>query len=142
MQICCRVHPQAYIDRIVAARPGALDADTHMSTGSLQAARRAAGANVAAVDMVMAGDAANAFCAVRPPGHHAERETPMGFCLFGNIAVAAKRLLEHHGLSRVAIVDFDVHHGNGTQDLLWDEARRPFCIDASDAVIPGFWRPA
>ncbi len=132
-----RVHPRAHLDRIATAEPGALDADTFMSEGSHRAALRAAGANVMAVDMVMAGDVANAFAAVRPPGHHAEREKPMGFCLFGNVAIAAKRLLDHHGLSRVAIVDFDVHHGNGTQDLLWDEARVLFASTHEMPLYPG-----
>lgn len=132
-----RVHPQSHLDRIASAPRGALDADTFMSEGSHRAARRAAGANVLAVDMVMAGEADNAFAAIRPPGHHAERETPMGFCLFGNVAIAAKRLLDHHGLSRVAIVDFDVHHGNGTQDLLWDEARVLFASTHQMPLYPG-----
>jgi len=132
-----RVHPRRHIERIATAETGALDADTYMSEGSHRAARRAAGANVAAVDMVMAGDVANAFAAVRPPGHHAERETPMGFCLFGNVAIAAKRLLDHHGLARVAVVDFDVHHGNGTQDLLWDEARVLFASTHEMPLYPG-----
>ncbi|MYM55230.1 histone deacetylase family protein [Thalassovita mangrovi] len=118
-------HPQSYIDEIAAAEPQAgtrpLDADTHMSSGSMTAARRAVGGTVAAVDAVMAGEVANAFVACRPPGHHAEREKPMGFCLFGNVAIAAKHAIAAHGLKRVAIVDFDVHHGNGTQDLLWNE---------------------
>ncbi|WP_299778219.1 histone deacetylase family protein [uncultured Roseobacter sp.] len=122
-----RCHPERYIARIEAAIPTegsrALDADTHVSPGSWAAALRAVGASVAAVDAVLDGEITNAFCATRPPGHHAEAEESMGFCLFGNAAIAAKRALDQHGLSRVAIVDFDVHHGNGTQDLLWDEAR-------------------
>ena len=113
-----------------------LDADTHLSPGSLEAALRGVGGCTAAVDAVMAGEVANAFVAMRPPGHHAETETAMGFCLFGNVAIAAKRSLDHHGLSRVAIVDFDVHHGNGTQDLLWDEARGAVRLDPSDAALP------
>jgi len=134
-------HPQAHLDAIRAAAPetGAvqLDADTWMSPGSLQAAYRAVGGAVKAVDLVMAGEAGNAFVATRPPGHHAEKASPMGFCLFGNVAIAAKHALEAHGLSRVAIVDFDVHHGNGTQDLLWDEARAHFVSTHQMPLYPG-----
>ena len=137
----CLVHPQAYLDRIRAAEPSegivALDADTHMSPGSFAAAMRAVGGALQAVDMVMAGEAANAFVATRPPGHHAETETPMGFCLFGNAAIAAKHALDRHGLSRVAVVDFDVHHGNGTQDLLWSEARTLFVSSHQMPLWPG-----
>ncbi|MFQ1701432.1 histone deacetylase family protein [Loktanella agnita] len=136
-----RVHPKSYIATIRDAAPEAgwrsLDADTHMSVGSLQAAYRAAGGAVRAVDMVMAGEAANVFVATRPPGHHAERETAMGFCLFGNVAIAAKHALDHHGLTRVAIVDFDVHHGNGTQDLVEDDARILFCSTHQSPLYPG-----
>lgn len=136
-----RCHPQTYIDRIMAAEPttgwAQLDADTHMSKGSVAAARRAVGGAVAAVDAVMAGDMTNAFVATRPPGHHAERETSMGFCLFGTVAIAAKHALDVHGLSRVAVVDFDVHHGNGTQDLLWDEPRAMFFSSHQSPLWPG-----
>ena len=136
-----RCHTQAYIDRVRAAVPAegwvALDADTHLSPGSFTAALRAVGAATAAVDMVLAGQTANAFCAVRPPGHHAETATPMGFCLFGNVAIAAKRALDHHGLGRVAVVDFDVHHGNGTQDLLWREKRSLFVSTHQMPLWPG-----
>lgn len=136
-----RCHPQSYIDRIVAAEPATgwrqLDEDTHISPGSVEAARRAVGGAIAAVDAVMAGDVGNAFVAARPPGHHAERETPMGFCLFGTVAIAAKHALDHHGLSRVAVVDFDVHHGNGTQDLLWEEPRAVFFSSHQSPLWPG-----
>lgn len=134
-------HPQSYLDQLVAAVPQAgqvaLDADTHMSPGSLIAARRAVGANVAAVDAVLARDIDNAFIACRPPGHHAEQSTPMGFCLFGNVAIAAKHALDRHGLQRVAIVDFDVHHGNGTQALLWEEPRVQFISSHQSPLWPG-----
>ena len=134
-------HPRSYLDSIVAAEPEvgsrALDADTHMSAGSVAAARRAVGGAVAAVDAVMAAEIGNAFVATRPPGHHAERETPMGFCLFGNVAIAARHAMERHGLSRVAVVDFDVHHGNGTQDLLWDERRALFFSSHQMPLWPG-----
>lgn len=141
-----RCHPERYIARIEAAipqdaRPIALDADTHVMNGSLTAALRAVGGACAAVDAVMAGEAANAFLAARPPGHHAERETPMGFCLFGTVAIAAKRALDHHGLSRVAVMDFDVHHGNGTQDLLWNDARARFVSTHQMPLWPGSGAP-
>ncbi len=134
-------HPQAYIDAIRNAAPTqgmiALDADTSMSPGSLEAALRGVGGCLAAVDAVLAGEARNAFVATRPPGHHAEKTRAMGFCLFGNVAIAAKHALERHGVSRVAVVDFDVHHGNGTQDLLWDEGRALFISTHQMPLYPG-----
>jgi acetoin utilization deacetylase AcuC-like enzyme len=134
-------HPPEYLAAIKAASPNnsvrSLDADTHMSPGSLQAAFRAVGGNIKAVDRVIAGQNTNAFIAARPPGHHAERATPMGFCLFGNVAIAAKHALENHGLSRVAIVDFDVHHGNGTQDLVWQDKRIFFASTHQMPLYPG-----
>jgi acetoin utilization deacetylase AcuC-like enzyme len=140
-----RCHPAAYVDRLRAALPESgtrpLDADTHVSPGSLDAALAGVGAAVRGVDAVLAGEAANAFCATRPPGHHAEPETPMGFCLFGNVAIAAKRALDHHGMSRVAVVDFDVHHGNGTQALLWDEPRIRFVSSHQMPLWPGTGAP-
>ena len=140
-----RIHPEGYIREIRASRPDEgfrqIDGDTFMSPGSVDAAYRAAGAVVRAVDMVLGGEAPNAFCAIRPPGHHAERETVMGFCLFGNAALAAKHALDHHGLGRVAVVDFDVHHGNGTQDLLWDEARALVITSQQMPLWPGSGRP-
>jgi acetoin utilization deacetylase AcuC-like enzyme len=134
-------HPESYITRIKQAIPAAgiyqLDADTHVSPGSLNAALRAVGGACHAVDMVMDGAAKNAFVAMRPPGHHAETSTPMGFCLFGTVAIAARHALAAHGLSRVAVVDFDVHHGNGTQDLLWDEGRAFFISSHQMPLWPG-----
>src|SRR4051812_22340189 len=100
-----------------------LDPDTAMNAHTWEAAQRAAGAAVAATDAVMAGELENAFCAVRPPGHHATHGRAMGFCIFNNIAVAARYALERHGLKRVAIVDFDVHHGNGTENILAGDDR-------------------
>ena len=136
-----RCHPQAHIDHIKASEPAQgiiqLDADTWMSPGSLNAALRGVGAALRATDLVLAGDTQNAFCAMRPPGHHAETEKTMGFCLFGTAAIAAKHALDHHGLSRVAVVDFDVHHGNGTQDLLWDEPRTLFVSSHQFPLWPG-----
>jgi acetoin utilization deacetylase AcuC-like enzyme len=136
-----RAHPKAHVDTVKNAAPESgwrsLDADTHMSVGTLAAAYRAAGGVVRAVDMVLGGEVGNAFAAVRPPGHHAERETAMGFCFFGSVAIGAKHALEHHGLKRVAIVDFDVHHGNGTQDLVEDDARILFCSTHQSPLYPG-----
>ncbi len=140
-----RVHPEDYIRDIRATRPAdgfaQIDGDTFMSSGSVDAAYRAAGAVVRAVDLVLGGEAANAFCAIRPPGHHAETDKAMGFCLFGNAALAVKHALDHHGLSRVAVVDFDVHHGNGTQDLLWDEKRALVITSQQMPLWPGSGRP-
>ena len=113
-----------------------LDPDTVMSNGSRAAALRAAGAAVAAVDAVMHGKARSAFCAVRPPGHHATVDTAMGFCLFNNIAVAAAHACEIHGLERVAIVDFDVHHGNGTQDIFFEEPRVAYFSSHESGIYP------
>lgn len=137
-----RVHDADYIDRVYALAPGEgmgsveVDGDTVMSSGTLRAAERAAGAGVLAVDLVMSGAANPAFCAVRPPGHHAERQTAMGFCLFNNIAVAAAHALDAHGLDRVAIVDFDVHHGNGTEDIFRAEPRVLFCSSFQHPFYP------
>ncbi len=140
-----RIHPESHIRNIRSSRPTEgykqIDGDTFMSPGSVDAAYRAAGAVVRAVDLVLSGDTPNAFCAIRPPGHHAESETAMGFCLFGNAALAAKHALDHHGLKRVAVVDFDVHHGNGTQDLLWDEARALVITSQQIPLWPGTGRP-
>ncbi len=120
MEQLTRVHPENYVAAILGIRPEpdervALDGDTIMSWGSAEAALRAAGAAVAAVDAVMKGEFRRAFCATRPPGHHCEPGRPMGFCLFANAAIAARHAQAAHGAARVAVVDFDVHHGNGTQ---------------------------
>ncbi|MFO7920747.1 MAG: histone deacetylase family protein [Nioella sp.] len=125
------LHSRAYLDHIRAAMPDTgftvmdpdTDEETVLSPTSLPALLRAVGAVQQAIDLVLSGEVTNAFAAIRPPGHHAERELPMGFCFFGNVALGAKHALDIHGLDRVAIVDFDVHHGNGTQALLWDEPR-------------------
>ncbi|MBI5938159.1 MAG: histone deacetylase family protein [Betaproteobacteria bacterium] len=126
-----RVHDAAYVAAVEANAPEhgmvELDPDTAMNPHSLEAARRAAGAGILAVDQVMAGEIDNAFCAVRPPGHHAMRHRAMGFCIFNNIAIAAAHALAVHSLQRVAIVDFDVHHGNGSEDIFADEPRVLLC---------------
>ena len=122
-----RVHPRDHIDAVFQSAPKTgivhLDPDTAMSPGTLNAALRSAGAGILATDLVMGGQAESAFCAVRPPGHHAERTRPMGFCFFNNVAVAAHYALDRHGLKRVAIIDFDVHHGNGTEDIVSGDER-------------------
>jgi acetoin utilization deacetylase AcuC-like enzyme len=136
-----RVHPEAYVAAIEEAAPEKgytrLDADTMMSPGTLEAAMRAAGGAVFAVDEIMRGRLANAFVATRPPGHHAERATPMGFCFFNSAAVAARHAQAVHGAERVAIVDFDVHHGNGTQDIFWDDASVMYCSTHEMPLYPG-----
>jgi acetoin utilization deacetylase AcuC-like enzyme len=136
-----RVHPRRHVERILDAVPkeghAALDADTVLSPQSGRAALRAAGAVVAAVDAVARGEAANAFCAVRPPGHHAEPQRAMGFCLFNNAAIGALRAREVHGLARVAIVDFDVHHGNGTQAIVEEDASLFYASTHQSPLYPG-----
>jgi acetoin utilization deacetylase AcuC-like enzyme len=135
-----RTHDPAYVDRIldaVVVDSLRLDEDTVMSPGSAHAALRAAGAGVAAVDWVLQAPGRRAFCAVRPPGHHALVGTAMGFCLFNSIAVAAAHALAAHGIERVAIADFDVHHGNGTQDLFAAEPRVLFASSHQWPLYPG-----
>ena len=135
-----RVHDSAYVDRIfqVAPREGyvRLDPDTLMNPHSLAAALRAAGAVILGVDLVMAGKTRQAFCCVRPPGHHAERDRAMGFCIFNNVAVGAAHALHRYRLQRVAIVDFDVHHGNGTEDIFAAEPRVLFCSTFQHPFYP------
>lgn len=135
-----RAHPAEYVTKVTTApKDGwtSLDPDTHISATSAPAIRRAAGANVAAVDLVMGGQAKGAFCATRPPGHHAERETAMGFCFLANASIAALHAVEAHGAKRVAIADFDVHHGNGTQDVFWDDPRVVFASSHQSPLYPG-----
>lgn len=136
-----RAHPRAHIDRVKAAIPaeglGGIDADTLVSPHSLAAALRAAGAVCAAVDAVVGGEAQNAFCAVRPPGHHAESARAMGFCLFNSAAVGAYHARAAHGLKRVAVVDFDVHHGNGTQDIFWNDHEMFYASTHQAPLYPG-----
>ncbi|ODU96141.1 MAG: deacetylase [Rubrivivax sp. SCN 70-15] len=119
-----------------SGQPRALDPDTIASPGTWHAVLRAAGAAVAATDEVIAGRAANAFCAVRPPGHHATRDETMGFCFFNNVAIAARHALDVHGLERVAIIDFDVHHGNGTEDIIAGDERVLMCSFFQHPLYP------
>jgi acetoin utilization deacetylase AcuC-like enzyme len=132
-------HPASYVESIRRAIPETgitrIDPDTIASPGSWEAALRGVGAAIAAVDAVAAGEAANAFCAIRPPGHHAEAARAMGFCLFNSAAIAARHAQRLHGMERVAIVDFDVHHGNGTQAIFWSD---PSVLYASTHQIPLF----
>ncbi len=134
-------HPKAYLDSIKASAPArglvSLDQDTQMNPGSLAAAMRGVGSIALAVDLVCGGDVRNAFSAVRPPGHHAERQRAMGFCLFGNAVIGARHAMTSHGVGKVAIVDFDVHHGNGTQDLVWDDERVLFASIHQMPLYPG-----
>lgn len=135
-----RVHARAYLDAVAAMVPESgykrVDPDTIISAGSLQAARRAAGAVVAATDLVLNGEMESAFCNVRPPGHHAEINRAMGFCLYNNIAVGAAHALEQHGVNKLAILDFDVHHGNGTEDIFKDDHRVLFCSTFQHPFYP------
>jgi acetoin utilization deacetylase AcuC-like enzyme len=136
-----RVHAAAYVEHVFASAPASgyarLDPDTVMSPASLEAALRAAGAAVAATDAVLTGATRRAFCAVRPPGPHATRNEAMGFCLFNNLAVAAAHALAEYGFERVAIVDFDVHHGNGTQDIFERDPRVLFASSHQMPLYPG-----
>jgi acetoin utilization deacetylase AcuC-like enzyme len=134
-------HPGSYIAALAGRVPdegwAPLDSDTTLGPHTLTAARRSAGAVAKAVDMVVGGEVRNAFCAVRPPGHHAEKALAMGFCYFGNVVIGARHAIERHGLERVAIFDWDVHHGNGSQDLVWDDARILFCSTHQMPLYPG-----
>jgi acetoin utilization deacetylase AcuC-like enzyme len=141
-----RVHPAHYVDAILGIRPEpddsvALDADTVMNWGSAEAALRSAGAGVAGVDAVCRGEVRRVFCAVRPPGHHAEPGRPMGFCFFANAAVAARHAQAAHGLARVAVVDFDVHHGNGTQACFETDPTLFFASSHQSPCYPGTGAP-
>ncbi len=134
-------HPMDYITEIRDATPEQglvrLDADTSISPGSFEAALRAVGGAVHAVDEVLSNKAANAFVAIRPPGHHAETARPMGFCLFDNAAIAARYAQERHGVARAAIVDFDVHHGNGSQEIFWADRTVMYCSTHQMPLFPG-----
>lgn len=136
-----RVHGADYIEQIFSLSPKrgyvSLDPDTMMNPYTLQAARRAAGAVVASVDAVFNGETSRAFCMVRPPGHHAEKNKAMGFCFFNNVAVGVAHALEKYGCSRIAIVDFDLHHGNGTDDIFFAEPRVIFWSSFQYPFYPG-----
>ena len=134
-------HPESHVDKVRAAIPDEgivrVDADTSVSPMSWDAAVTAVGAATAAVDDVFAKRASNVFVAARPPGHHAEKATAMGFCLFNNAAIAARHAQKAHGAERVAIVDWDVHHGNGTQDIFWDDPSVLYCSTHQMPLYPG-----
>jgi len=136
-----RVHPKRYIDALEAASPqiglAHLDPDTMLSCGTLTACLKASGGVIRAVDAVIAGEAANAFVAARPPGHHAETARAMGFCFFNHIAVGARHAQAVHGLGRVAILDFDVHHGNGTEEIFWSDASVLYASTHQSPLYPG-----
>jgi acetoin utilization deacetylase AcuC-like enzyme len=138
-------HPEEYVRDIFEASPSEgilqIDADTSMSPGTLEAALRGAGAAILAVDEVMQGKVSNAFVGARPPGHHAERMKAMGFCFFNNAAVAARHAQKVHGAERVAIVDWDVHHGNGTQDIFWSDPSVMYCSTHEMPLYPGTGAP-
>jgi acetoin utilization deacetylase AcuC-like enzyme len=141
VEMIALAHPRDYVEQVREASPREgmvrLDADTTMSPGTFEAVMRAAGGAVQAVDEVMEGKVVNAFVATRPPGHHAETATPMGFCLFNNAAIAARHAQKQHGAERVAIVDFDVHHGNGSQDIFWNDASVMYCSTHQMPLYPG-----
>jgi acetoin utilization deacetylase AcuC-like enzyme len=141
LEIVALCHPMDYITEIRDATPKEgmvrLDADTSMSPGSFEAALRAVGGAVLAVDEVLAKRATNGFVATRPPGHHAETARPMGFCLFDNAAIAARHAQRRHGIARAAIVDFDVHHGNGSQEIFWDDKSVMYCSTHQMPLFPG-----
>jgi acetoin utilization deacetylase AcuC-like enzyme len=134
-------HNDHYVDELRHLSPSNglvyLDGDTTMSPGTWQAALRGVGGAVAATDAVIKGQVSNAFVATRPPGHHAEINKPMGFCFFGNAAIAARHAQRKHGLDRVAVVDFDVHHGNGTQDIFWADQSVMYCSTHQMPLFPG-----
>lgn len=134
-------HPAEYVEALVAAVPEhgmvAIDSDTILSPGSLEAALRATGGAIHAVDAVMRGECSNAFVAMRPPGHHAERTRAMGFCLFNHAAIAARHARAAHGVERVALVDWDVHHGNGSQDIFWNDGHVLYCSTHQMPLYPG-----
>jgi acetoin utilization deacetylase AcuC-like enzyme len=141
LDVIALCHPMDYVEAIQEASPTEglvrLDADTAMSPGSFEAALRAVGGATLAVDEVMAGKAANAFVATRPPGHHTETARPMGFCLFNNAAIAARYAQKSHGAERAAVVDFDVHHGNGSQDIFWSDKSVMYCSTHEMPLYPG-----
>lgn len=143
-EVLSLAHDPAHIENVFASAPDIgsvqLDADTAMNPHTLTAALRAVGAGILATDSVIEGRANNAFCLTRPPGHHAEIDKAMGFCFFGNVAIAARHAIQQHSLERVAIVDFDVHHGNGTEDIVDGDAKILFCSSFEHPLYPGGFR--
>jgi acetoin utilization deacetylase AcuC-like enzyme len=141
LEVIALCHPMEYVTQIRDATPDQglvrIDADTSMSPGSFEAALRAVGGAIHAVDEVLTKRATNAFVATRPPGHHAEKARPMGFCFFDNAAIAARYAQRQHGIARAAIVDFDVHHGNGTQDIFWADKTVMYCSTHQMPLYPG-----
>ncbi len=146
LQLAELVHSPEYLDRLRRVRPaegiGQIDEDTFISSGSLDAAATALGGGLAALEAVALGEVANAFCAVRPPGHHAEAARPMGFCLVNTIAILAREAQRKYGAERVAIVDFDVHHGNGTQDIFEGDASVFYASSHQMPLFPGTGSPS
>ena len=140
-EVLATAHAEDYIDEVRAAVPDdgmvQIEADTYLCPKTFDVAARAAGAACLAVNEVMTGAAANAFCAIRPPGHHAEADAPMGFCLFNNAVIAARQAQRVHGAARVAIVDWDVHHGNGTQAIVWSDPSILYCSTHQMPLYPG-----
>lgn len=134
-------HDEQYVGELRRIAPSSgliyIDGDTSMSAGTWEAVMRGVGGAVAATDAVMSGTHNNAFVAVRPPGHHAERSTPMGFCFFDNVAIAARHAQRKYGIARAAVVDFDVHHGNGTQDIFWSDQTVMYCSTHQMPLFPG-----
>ena len=145
LQLAELVHGPDYIERVRRARPaeglGQIDEDTFISSGSLDAAATALGGALAAIDAVALGEVDNAFCAIRPPGHHAEADRPMGFCLFNTVAIAAREAQRKYGAERVAIIDFDVHHGNGTQDIFQADSSVFYASSHQMPLFPGTGSP-
>ena len=139
-------HPRAFAETLMAASPASgmvqIDADTSMSPGTLEAALRGVGGAIHAVDEVMQGRADNAFSAMRPPGHHAERNRAMGFCFFNSASIAARHAQKTYGIERVAIVDWDVHHGNGMQDIFWDDPSVLYASTHEAPLFPGTGAPS
>ena len=136
----CRAHSAGHVQNILEAAPihgyHAIDPDTSMNPHTIAAALHAAGAVIQATDLVLGGSAPSAFCNIRPPGHHAGRQTAMGFCFFNNVAVGIRHALEVHGLERVALIDFDVHHGNGSEDIFQDDPRVLMCSTFETGLFP------
>jgi acetoin utilization deacetylase AcuC-like enzyme len=141
MELVTLCHPVDFVEEIRRANPSEgmvrLDADTSMSPGTFEAVLRAVGGAAMAADEVMAGRVKNAFCAMRPPGHHAETARPMGFCFFNTAAITARHVQQKYGVERVAVVDFDVHHGNGTQEIFWSDPTVLYCSTHQMPLYPG-----